>query len=90
MKESFRTHAAGSRAKTWRHAFAGLAAMLLLTVSSPSEAASFVEREYADAVRTYRAGRYSDAFGKFIETLMFGEKNVCKDRFRSCQILQIS
>ncbi|MBC5782448.1 hypothetical protein H8N03_05800 [Ramlibacter sp. USB13] len=43
-----------------------VAAALLLASSLPALAASPAEREYADAVRSFRAGRLPEAFGQFM------------------------
>ena len=49
------------------------AATLLLACSFPSGAASPVEREYDQAVRSFRAGRLSEAFGRFVELANRGD-----------------
>jgi hypothetical protein len=62
-----------TRAQRLRQAFAGFVTVLLLAVSLPSGAAPHVEREYADAVRSFRAGRTSEAFGQFIDLANRGD-----------------
>jgi hypothetical protein len=49
-----------------RRTFAAAIAAMLMMFSMPSGAANPAEREYDDAVRNFRAGRMSHAFGKFI------------------------
>lgn len=49
------------------------AAVTMLAASFPSGAASPVEREYEQAVRSFRAGRMSDAFGRFVELANRGD-----------------
>ena len=53
--------------------FAAAIAMMLTMLSMPSGAANPAEREYDDAVRTFRAGRMSHAFGKFIDLANRGD-----------------
>jgi hypothetical protein len=55
-----------------RNVAAVIAAMLMM-FSMPSGAANPAEREYDDAVRTFRAGRMSHAFGKFIDLANRGD-----------------
>ena len=56
-----------------KRSFAGFAAFLLLTVSFPSGAGNLVDHEYEDAVRSFRIGRTSDAYGKFIDLANRGD-----------------
>jgi hypothetical protein len=56
-----------------RRNFAAAIAAMLMMFSMPSGAANPAEREYDDAVRTFRAGRMSHAFGKFIDLANRGD-----------------
>lgn len=56
-----------------RHGFAAFVAMLLLATSLPSGAAEHVEREYAQAVRSFKAGRTSEAYGQFFDLANRGD-----------------
>lgn len=53
--------------------FAAAIAAMLLMFSLPSGAASPVEREYEEAVQTFRVGRMSHAFGKFMDLANRGD-----------------
>ena len=55
-----------------RHAAAVLATALL-ACSLPTLAANPVEREYESAVRSFRAGRLSEAFGQFMDLANRGD-----------------
>lgn len=55
-----------------------LAASLLLTLAGAAEAAAPVEREFEQAVRSFRAGRTSDAFGQFIELANRGDVDAAR------------
>lgn len=61
-----------------RRTFAGFVTMLLLAVSLPSGAASPVEREYADAVKSFRTGRLSEAFGQFMAIANRGDVDAAR------------
>ena len=65
-----RTREAGTKKRRWL--FAAFAAALLM-FGLPSGAASPVEREYEAAVESFRSGRTSDAFGRFIELANRGD-----------------
>jgi hypothetical protein len=56
-----------------RRSFAAAIAAMLMMFSMPSGAASPVEREYDNAVRLFRAGRTSHAFGQFIDLANRGD-----------------
>jgi hypothetical protein len=56
-----------------RRTFAAAIAAMLMMFSLPSGAANPTEREYDEAVRTFRAGRMSHAFGKFIDLANRGD-----------------
>jgi hypothetical protein len=56
-----------------RRNFAAAIAAMLMMFSMPSGAANPAEREYDEAVRTFRAGRMSHAFGKFIDLANRGD-----------------
>jgi hypothetical protein len=59
--------------RSLRAAFTAFVTVLLLGASFPSGAANFVEREYADAVRSFKSGRTSEAFGQFIDLANRGD-----------------
>lgn len=61
-----------------RRSFAGFVTMLLLALSLPSGAASPVEREYADAVKSFRTGRLSEAFGQFMAIANRGDVDAAR------------
>lgn len=61
-----------------RRTFAGFVTMLLLALSLPSGAASPVEREYADAVKSFRSGRLSEAFGQFMAIANRGDVDAAR------------
>lgn len=61
-----------------RRSFAAFVAMLLLAVSLPSAAASPVEREYAAAVKSFRSGRLSEAFGQFMAIANRGDVDAAR------------
>jgi hypothetical protein len=61
-----------------RHSLAGFITMLLLAISLPSGAAAPVEREYADAVKSFRTGRTAEAFGRFIELANRGDVDAAR------------
>ena len=65
-------------ARRVRRTFAGFVTMLLLALSLPSGAASPVEREYADAVRSFRTGRLSEAFGQFMAIANRGDVDAAR------------
>jgi hypothetical protein len=50
-----------------------LVAVALLAFNLSAGAASPVEREYEQAVRSFRAGRLSDAFGRFVDLANRGD-----------------
>jgi hypothetical protein len=56
-----------------RSAFAAVATTLLVAVSAPASASNLVEREYAEAVQSFRAGRTSEAFGRFMDLANRGD-----------------
>ena len=58
---------------TTSRALAAIAAATLLACSLPASAASPVEREYDQAVRSFRAGRLSEAFGRFVDLANRGD-----------------
>jgi hypothetical protein len=58
---------------TRRRGSAVILAAALLALSLPSGAASPVEREYDQAVRSFRAGRVSEAFGRFVDLANHGD-----------------
>jgi hypothetical protein len=62
----------------WRHQCAAVAGALLMVFSLPCAAASPVEREYADAVRSFRNGRLSEAFGQFMEIANRGDVDAAR------------
>lgn len=62
----------------WRRGLAGLVATLLLATSLPSAAIAPVEREYADAVKSFRAGRTAEAFGRFIDLANRGDVDAAR------------
>ena len=49
-----------------RRQWAAILAVSMMVFSLPSGAANPVEREYEDAVRSFRQGRLSEAFGQFM------------------------
>jgi hypothetical protein len=60
----------------WRAAVAGAFAAAVLACSLPAAAgpaATLAEREYADAVQSFRAGRTSVAFGQFMALAQRGD-----------------
>jgi hypothetical protein len=61
----------------WR-AFAAFVTTLLLGISLPSGAAPFVEREYQEATRSFRAGRLSEAFGRFQDLANRGDPDAAR------------
>lgn len=61
-----------------RRILAGFITMLLLAISLPSGAAAPVEREYADAVRSFRTGRTAEAFGQFTELANRGDVDAAR------------
>lgn len=65
-------------ARRVRRTFAGFVTMLLLALSLPSGAASPVEREYAEAVKTFRNGRLSEAFGQFMAIANRGDVDAAR------------
>ena len=56
-----------------RHGFAAITAALLMATGSPAAAAGIADIEYADAVRSFRSGRTSDAYGQFIDLANRGD-----------------
>jgi hypothetical protein len=56
-----------------RRSFAAAIAAMLMMFSVPSGAVSPVQREYDDAVRLFRTGRTSHAFGQFIDLANRGD-----------------
>ena len=65
-------------ARRVRRTFAGFVTVLLLALSLPSGAASPVEREYADAVKSFRSGRLSEAFGQFMAIANRGDVDAAR------------
>lgn len=61
-----------------RRRLAGFITMLLLAISLPSGAVAPVEREYADAVKSFRSGRTAEAFGRFIELANRGDVDAAR------------
>lgn len=61
-----------------KRTFAGFVTLLLLMVSFPSGAADFADREYDDAVRSFKIGRASEAFGKFIDLANRGDVDAAR------------
>jgi hypothetical protein len=60
----------------WRTAIAGAFAATVLACAMPAvagPAAALAEREYADAVQSFRAGRTSVAFGQFMALAQRGD-----------------
>ena len=71
-------HAAstGKARSTWRAGIAGVFAATVLVCSLPAAAgpaATLAEREYADAVQSFRTGRTSVAFGQFMALAQRGD-----------------
>ena len=60
-----------------RYAAAALATTLI-AFSLPTLAASTVEREYGNAVRSFRAGRLSEAFGQFMDLANRGDVDAAR------------
>jgi len=60
-----------------RQGAAVLAATLML-IALPAGAANPVEREYEDAVRSFRVGRLSEAFGQFMELANRGDVDAAR------------
>jgi hypothetical protein len=56
-----------------RRSFAAVIAAMLMMFTIPSGAVSPVQREYDDAVRLFRTGRTSHAFGQFIDLANRGD-----------------
>ena len=56
-----------------RRSFGAVIAAMLMMFSMPSGAVSPVQREYDDAVRLFRTGRTSHAFGQFIDLANRGD-----------------
>jgi hypothetical protein len=56
-----------------RRSFAAAVAAMLMMFSMPSGAVSPAEREYDNAVRLFRGGRTSHAFGQFIDLANRGD-----------------
>ena len=54
------------------------AAALLLAAGASAFAAAPVEREFEDAVRAFRSGRTSEAFGRFIELANRGDVDAAR------------
>lgn len=67
-----------TRPSRMRQAATSLAASLLLTLACAAEAAPPVEREFDQAVRSFRAGRTSEAFGQFIELANRGDVDAAR------------
>jgi hypothetical protein len=61
-----------------RRRLAGFITMLLLAISLPSGAAAPVEREYAEAIQSFRSGRTAEAFGRFIEMANRGDVDAAR------------
>lgn len=61
-----------------RHGLAGLVTSLLLAVSLPSGAAPLSDREYDEAVRSFKAGRVSLAFGQFLDLANRGDVDAAR------------
>jgi hypothetical protein len=61
-----------------RRRLAGFVTMLLMAISLPSGAVAPVEREYAEAVQSFRAGRTAEAFGRFIEMANRGDVDAAR------------
>jgi hypothetical protein len=61
-----------------RSTFAAVAAVLLITLGTPATAGNLVEREYAEAVQTFRAGRTSEAFGRFMDLANRGDVDAAR------------
>lgn len=57
---------------------AGLVATLLLATSLPCAAVAPVEREYAEAVKSFRTGRTAEAFGRFIDLANRGDVDAAR------------
>lgn len=66
------------RTRGLRSAFAAAATVLLVAVSAPAGAGNLVEREYAEAVQTFRAGRTSEAFGRFMDLANRGDVDAAR------------
>jgi hypothetical protein len=65
-------------ARGLRRRLAAFISMLLLAISLPSGAVAPVEREYAEAVQTFRAGRTAEAFGRFMEMANRGDVDAAR------------
>ena len=61
-----------------RRRFSGFITMLLLAISLPSGAVAPVEREYAEAVQSFRSGRTAEAFGQFMELANRGDVDAAR------------
>ena len=61
-----------------RRRFAFLFAAALLAAHLPSQAAAPVEREYDAAVRSFRAGHLSEAFGQFMALANRGDVDAAR------------
>lgn len=56
-----------------RRVLATVVAAVALGAAAPAGAAGFADREYADAVKTFRAGRTSEAYGQFVDLANRGD-----------------
>ena len=61
-----------------RRRLAGFITMLLLAISLPSGAVAPVEREYAEADQSFRAGRGAEAFGRFSDLANRGDVDAAR------------
>jgi hypothetical protein len=59
--------------RSWRRGLAGIATMLLLCASLPAGAAALADREFDQAVQSFRSGRVSEAFGQFVDLANRGD-----------------
>ena len=55
-----------------------LCAAAILATSPPAHAAGAADREYQEAVQAFRAGRTSDAFGRFIDLANRGDVDAAR------------
>ena len=61
-----------------RRQWAAILAVSMMVFSLPSGAANPVEREYEDAVRSFRQGRLSEAFGQFMAIANRGDVDAAR------------
>ena len=61
------------RNQALRSTFAAVATVFLLALAAPASASNLVEREYAEALQSFRSGRTSEAFGRFMDLANRGD-----------------